>query len=235
MSSQSTPVISYIETLVKDVPGWTPIDQLYTLYTLIISTAHMEGDILEIGSWCGRSALVLGTAARAINSKVICIDLFPAKDDWIENADGTFSFHVNLNGNKYSGHTVQTVWKEPYQKDIVPVYEKFNSILDAFKSVMSQNSLTDIVTPFRGESKILEGMDNSIKLAFIDGDHAYEAVCADIKRVEDKLISGGWICFDDAFSHYEGVDKAITDLIINSGKYELQQQMTRKLFVARKK
>jgi hypothetical protein len=49
------------------------------------------------------------------------------------------------------------------------------------------------------------------------------------------LLPGGWICFDDAFSHYDGVNRAIQDKVINSGRYELCQQMTRKLFVARRR
>jgi hypothetical protein len=72
------------------------------------------------------------------------------------------------------------------------------------------------------------------KLAFIDGDHSYEAVTADIAAVERFLVPGGWICFDDAFSCYEGVDRAISDRIINSGRYDRCQQVTRKFFVARR-
>jgi len=60
-------------------------------------------------------------------------------------------------------------------------------------------------------------------------------VCEDIERIERFLVPGGWISFDDAFSHYDGVNRAITDRIINSPTYELCQQMTRKLFVARRK
>jgi hypothetical protein len=51
--------------------------------------------------------------------------------------------------------------------------------------------------------------------------------------VERFLLPGGWICFDDAFSSYAGVDQAITELVINSGNYQQCQQLTRKLFVAR--
>jgi len=43
------------------------------------------------------------------------------------------------------------------------------------------------------------------------------------------------VCFDDAFTCYEGVSRAISELIIANPSYECCQQMTRKLFVARKK
>jgi hypothetical protein len=41
--------------------------------------------------------------------------------------------------------------------------------------------------------------------------------------------------FDDAYTVYTGVDKAIEELIISSGKYDIYQQLTRKCFAARKK
>jgi len=76
---------------------------------------------------------------------------------------------------------------------------------------------------------------NPAKFAFIDGDHGYDAVCKDIENVERYLVPGAWICFDDAFSSYEGVSRAIQDMIINNPEYSFGQQMTRKFFVARKK
>ena len=53
--------------------------------------------------------------------------------------------------------------------------------------------------------------------------------------MKPRLVNGGWICFDDAFSCYEGVNQAIRELILADPQFDLCQQMTRKLFVARKK
>lgn len=47
------------------------------------------------------------------------------------------------------------------------------------------------------------------KLAFIDADHSYDAVSADMQHVDEHLV--GWVWFDDAFSGYEGVSRAIQD------------------------
>ena len=73
------------------------------------------------------------------------------------------------------------------------------------------------------------------RMAFIDGDHSYEAVLEDIRAIDKILVSGGWIVFDDAFSGFDGVDQAIEKLIIGSDDFELCHQITRKLFVAKKK
>lgn len=72
------------------------------------------------------------------------------------------------------------------------------------------------------------------RLAFLDGDHSYDAVCADIPHIEPYLVEGGWICFYDAFSTFKGVDRAIADKLLHGDKYDLRQQLTRKLFAARR-
>jgi len=236
MNSQTTAIITQIEDLVQDVPGWTPIDQLYSLFNLVYLTSDLEGDILEIGSWCGRSSAVLGLAARLCGrTNLICIDLFPEKKDWKQNQDGSYSLSVTIDEKTYGGYEDQTVWKEPFEKDIAPIYERCNSVYDIFTKTIATNNLIDLVKAYRGDSTIIRNLArHKFKLAFIDGDHSYDAVCKDIKNVERYLVEGGWICFDDAFSHYQGVNQAITDLVIKNPDYELCQQMTRKFFIARK-
>jgi hypothetical protein len=234
----TTPVMGQIEELVAGVPGWTPIDQLYTLFQLAYSTANLPGDIVEIGSWCGRSALALGLAARLTGGRVHCVDLFPEKDDWSENPDGSYSFRVTIDGRTYDGYKTQTCWREPFERDIAPLYRQSPKLLDLFTTYTAKHQLQDVITPIRGDSETLaHSVPDSFRcrLVFLDGDHSYEGVCDDIENLERFLVPGGWICFDDAFSCYDGVNRAIEDRIINNHRFELGQQMTRKLFVARKK
>jgi hypothetical protein len=100
-----------------------------------------------------------------------------------------------------------------------------------------RNQLGDIVIPHKGNSTTwTQAVSNKFKckLAFLDGDHSYKAVCEDIHNIEKFLIDGGWICFDDAFSYYDGVNRAIEECIIGNPSYSVCQQMTRKLFVAQR-
>lgn len=234
----TTSIISQIEEMVANIPGWSTVDQLYTLFNLAYCNSYLPGDIVEIGSWCGRSASVLGLAAKTTgNTKVICIDLFPEMDDWRQNKDGSYSFKIIINSKKYGGHIKQTVWKVPFERDMAPLYERHHSIFDIFWETIVKNDLMDFVRPYKGTSEIIRTIATDkfkCKLAFIDGEHSYEAVCQDVANIEPYLIEGGWLCFDDAFTSYEGVTRAINDLIINNNNYEFCQQMTRKLFVARK-
>jgi hypothetical protein len=240
VNKKTIPIINQIEEAVKDIPGWSPLDQLYTLFNLAYLTADLEGDIVEIGSWCGRSAVVLGMAAKLAgnsNSNVHCVDLFPAKDSWWRNADGSYSFLVEIGGVTYSGYQEQTVWAEPFERDILPLYAKNDSILEIFVQTVAKHQLQDVVQTHIGDStRFVSLMPKNFKcrLAFIDGDHGYKAVCRDIDNVERFLVGGGWICFDDAFASYDSVSRAIEECIINNPAYDMCQQMTRKCFIARK-
>ncbi len=234
----TVPVAARIEEMVRDVPGWSPADQLMALFGLAYMTP-VEGDIIELGSWCGRSATALGLAAQLSGDSVVhAVDLFPEKTDWRQNGDGTFSFSVTVNGRTVGAYGEQSVWAEPYYRDIAPIYEKHRGVLDVFRDTIARNGLSDVVRPYRGDLQMFAAaVPDSLrcKLAFIDGDHGYDAVVADIDAVEPFLVPGGWIAFDDAFSCYEGVDRAIVDRVIRGGRYDRCQQVTRKLFVARRK
>jgi hypothetical protein len=233
------PVTAYIEHIVQKVPGWTPPDQLLSLHSLAMSTAYLGGDVMEIGSWCGRSTAVLGHAVAATGvGHVWAIDLFPRKDDWRTNSDGSHSFSVNVNGSAVGSYEQQTVWDEPFQRDIATVYANYDGILQAFNATISVEGLVKSVSPFQGTGQMFAAQavpDLNVRLAFVDGDHSYDAVCADIDAVERFLVPGGWITFDDAFSVYDGVDAAIRERVINSGRYEYAHQICRKFFAARLK
>jgi len=233
------PVVDEIEAIVRTVPGWSPVDQLQALFQLAYLTADVPGDIVEIGSWCGRSTAVLGLAARrAGNLRVHCVDLFPGRDDWTQNPDGSYSFSVRIHGRTYGGYQDQKVWKEPFERDIAPIYEDHESIYEVFEQTVRRHGLENIVVPYRGDSDwFVQSVDDSFRcrLAFIDGDHSYDAVRLDIRNIDRFLSPGGWICFDDAFSYYDGVNRAICDGILENPDYELGRQLTRKFFAARKK
>ena len=229
------PLIQSIESAVKDVPGWTPLDQLFSLALLALSTRDIEGDFLEVGSWCGRSAIAIGLAASMIeDTSLACIDLFPTKEDWYKNGDGSYSFNVDIDSQHIDAYNVQTMWQEPFEKDILPVYEMWNETLDAFNYYISKNNLQSYVKPHKAtlDTFFAKEKRRGIKFAFIDGDHSYEAVSSDINCLKNHLVPGAWLCFDDAFSFFDGVDQAIRDWIINSKNFTFSQQLTRKLFVA---
>ena len=235
----TTPVFRTLETLVDGIPGWSELDQLYTLHNLVYLTSHLDGDILEIGSFCGRSTVALALAAgQTGEARVFAVDLFPERSDWRRNPDGSYSFSVRIGGRQIGGYEEQTVWEEPFLRNIAPLYERSNGLLEIFRQTLDRLGLERNVVAFRGDSSLfVQTLPRSqrFRFVFLDGDHSYEAVRRDIENVESYLAPGAWIGFDDAFSCYDGVNRAIQEMILVSGKYELGRQFTRKFFAARRK
>jgi predicted O-methyltransferase YrrM len=237
MSELCKSVSALVEEMVKDIPGWSPLDQLVALFQLVYSSTDVPGDIVEIGSWCGRSSVALGLGAKLSGrGSVICVDLFPARNDWYQLLDGNYTFDVTVNGQVFRGYHPDSVWKEPFERDIAPIYKKHDSVYDSFQESVARAGLSGVVQAIRGNSDSLATMHGRpFRLGFIDGDHNYESVRRDIIRVDSLLAPGGWICLDDAFSSYAGVDRAIEELILPNPCYELGTLLTRKLFIARKR
>src|SRR5262245_17640635 len=61
--------------LAEQIPGWLTKDQGKALWTAVLRLGP-AARVLEIGSHQGRSTVVLGSAARRMNAKVIAIDAF---------------------------------------------------------------------------------------------------------------------------------------------------------------
>src|SRR5215213_4098658 len=55
------------------VPGFMPPDEWMALHRAA-SEAATGGPLLEIGSWCGLSALYLGDAAEQAETVLFCVD-----------------------------------------------------------------------------------------------------------------------------------------------------------------
>ncbi|MBX9848430.1 MAG: class I SAM-dependent methyltransferase [Rhodocyclaceae bacterium] len=237
MSTQTNPIIQQIEDAVRDVPGWSPLDQLFALFNLAYASAPLGGDVLELGSWCGRSAVALGLAARLSGGVAHCVDLFPEKEDWYRNADGSYSMRVTVDGRCISSYDEQTVWAEPFERDIAPLYAAHGSLQARFQKTIEDSRLVQQVQAFRGDLHAFFNLHPALclRLAFLDGHHSHAAVCEDIDRVMPHLLPGAWLCFDDAFTSYEGVNQAIREKVLDSEHFDMAQQLTRKLFVARRR
>ena len=145
------PIINQIEQLVKDVPGWSPADELFALFTLVYATADLSGDVIEIGSWCGRSSTVLGLAAALSgNTKVYCIDLFPERTDWHRNPDGSYSISVEIGDKTFTACTEQTVWAEPFDRDIAPLYQRRGGVFEVFRDTIARHQVDHVVKSHKG-------------------------------------------------------------------------------------
>lgn len=71
------------------------------------------------------------------------------------------------------------------------------------------------VVPFQMESVVAAGrfMDGVVGMVFLDGDHSYESVKADIEAWLPKVRSGGLLCGHDYSDHegFPGVKQAVRE------------------------
>lgn len=152
------------------------------IYDQAVSEARDGDTLVEIGSWMGKSAIYLAQKVRESGKqiRVVCVD------PWT----GT------------PGHPVLT-----------PIVEKHGgSIFEVFKANVVAAGLDDIIAPL--EMPSVEGAkrfeDASVFMAFIDGDHSYEAVCADIEAWAPKVRPGGILAGHD-YDRRDTVYRAVSD------------------------
>lgn len=173
------------------IPGMiSAMESHLLLYVSMFGEA--EGDIVEIGSWLGRSTVFLAKGCQIAhpNSVVHAIDTFEG-----------------------------TPGKETLYHDSLAENE---TIFERFKANLIAVGLQDYVVSHRMQSKEARPLFNTaqVRLLFVDGCHKYEAVMQDINLWQPLLSPGGHLLLHDyARSSEAGVIEAAQDTIIRSGHY----------------
>jgi hypothetical protein len=102
------------------IPGWMQPSELKVI-SHIAKHVPENGNILEIGSFLGRSTTAIARSAPASTS-IHCIDLFPEKGGWFEAENPTIGPLGDL--TKYNGSYEQTFLSHmESHKNITPIRE----------------------------------------------------------------------------------------------------------------
>jgi len=157
------------------VKGFLDEREAARLYELCLD-AGKKGPCLEIGSYCGKSSVYLGTACR-------------------ENATVLFSI------DHHSGSEEQQPGQEYFDPDLLDKETGKVDTLRHFRKTISDFGLDDIVIPLIGRSMTIGKVwKTPLSLIFIDGSHAYEAVLNDYEIWSHHVMPGGYLLFHDIFS-----------------------------------
>lgn len=151
----------------KDVPGWAAFGGLYL--EMVKKASKTEPSLfVEIGSWLGRSAALMGV--EIINSgkpiKLHCID------PWFDGGP-------DLRDTKY---VAELNGQSPY--------DLFMLHTIPLKEIITTHRMMSV-------EAAPAFSDHSIDFIMIDGDHSYEAVKADIAAWLPKMKHKGIISGDD--------------------------------------
>lgn len=130
---------------------------------------------LELGAWCGKSALYLGAAAEARNAVVYSLDHHHGSE---ENQVGWDYFDPEL---------------------VDPVDGRLNT-LPWWQRTIADAGLEDTVIGLVGSSEIIAPhFAQPLDLLFIDGGHGRDVAWRDFANWTPKVVAGGVLAIHDVF------------------------------------
>jgi MMP 1-O-methyltransferase len=154
--------------------GFMPDDEGRALYAAGLGAAS-RGPLLEIGTYCGKSAVYLGAAARAGGSALFTVDHHRGSE---ENQAG---------------------WKHHDERMVDPRTGRLDT-LPFFRQTIEAAGLEDVVIAVIGSSPTVAAhWATPLGLVFIDGGHALDVARADYDGWAHHLVAGGLLVFHDVF------------------------------------
>ena len=133
------------------------------------------GPLLEIGSWCGKSAVYLGAAAQEAATVLFCVDHHRGSE---ENQAG---------------------WEHHDPRLVDPGTGRIDT-LPAFRRTISDAGLEGTVIAVVGESStVATHWRTPLGLVFVDGGHGAGPATADYEGWSGRVAPGGILAIHDVF------------------------------------
>ncbi|MGK4581213.1 class I SAM-dependent methyltransferase [Kitasatospora sp. HPMI-4] len=174
-----------------DVPGWfwKTDQQVFGWLLDRQSAAGTGGDILELGTYLGRSAILLGSHLRPGETLTVC-DLFDsdAPDD-DNSAEMAMSYRGSLT-------------RRAFEANYLAFHGRLPTVIQAPTSALA-------------DGRIPAG---SCRFVHVDASHLYEHVVDDIRVARAALVPDGVIALDDyRAEHTPGVAAAVWEAVFEHG------------------
>jgi predicted O-methyltransferase YrrM len=157
--------------------GFMPPDEGDALYAAAIAAgAAVPGlPFLEVGSYCGRSTVWLGAAAREAGTVLFAVDHHRGSE---ENQAG------------WEHHDTSVVDPRIGKMDTLPF----------FRATIHDAGLEDVVFAVVGQSALVAtAMGTPLAFLFIDGGHGDEPARLDYERWVPHVVVGGTLAIHDVF------------------------------------
>lgn len=157
--------------------GFMPEDEGDALYDAAVAAgAAVPGlPFLEVGSYCGRSTVWLGAAARACGTVLFAVDHHRGSE---ENQAG------------WEHHDTEVVDPRIGKMDTLPF----------FRATIHDAGLEDVVYAVVGQSPaVARHMATPLAFLFIDGGHGEEPARLDYEGWVPKVVVGGTLAIHDVF------------------------------------
>lgn len=170
----------------ETIPGMC--DDLKFLALSEVARCCPPGDIVEIGSWWGKSAFILARLAQCHGiGKLLCVDPWSNKD-LVQHDEGGLVDAGSARVDANEALTVFEINMRPYhQGQINYLRMRSTEASQHYRKVATAHTEAFGTTEYVGQ----------IALLHIDGNHSYPAVSADIAAWSSLVLPEGWIVVDD--------------------------------------
>ena len=160
--------------LARDVKGFMPEDEGALLHRKALEQLP-HGPVLEIGSYCGRSAVWLGAAAREVGGTVFTVD------------------------HHHGSEENQAGW-EHHDPDLVDPGTGRMDTLPHLRRTLADAGLEEHVVAVVGDSAtVARHWRTPLSLLFVDGGHGHDPAHADYDGWARWVQPGGLLVVHDVF------------------------------------
>ena len=168
------PQAARLFSLAEEAIGFMPADEGRALYDAAIRYLG-DGIGVEIGTYCGKSAVMLGAAAQQTGGVIYTVD------------------------HHHGSEEHQPGWEFHDTSLVDPVSGRFDT-LPAFRRTMDAAALEDTIVAVVGKSTVVaRNWRTPLQLLFIDGGHSEDAATADFDGWARWVQVGGALIIHDVF------------------------------------
>ncbi|OAH10089.1 class I SAM-dependent methyltransferase [Streptomyces jeddahensis] len=172
----------------SEVPGWFRAIDQDLFRVLLETTGRTPGDLLEMGCYLGKSAILLGEHLREGETFTVC-DLFGVESHGLYSRRDTLAFYR------------ETLTREAFEANYLNFHEDLPVIVHARTTALA--------------SRIAPG---SCRFVHIDASRTYEDVSGDIDIARSVLRKDGVVAIDDyRTEHVPGVAAAVWEAVFTKG------------------
>ena len=158
----------------KDVKGFLSNKEAKKLQELFLKVHHL-GSVLEIGTYCGKSALNFSEVAKDVNGLIYTIDHHTGSEE-------------HQRGEEYHD-------SELFDERL----KKFNTLPEFLNNLKSKKMAKFIIPIIDKSQNASKFFSEKISLLFIDGGHSFETALSDYNVWKDKICVDGLLVIHDVF------------------------------------
>ncbi|NLU70136.1 class I SAM-dependent methyltransferase [Streptomyces sp. HNM0574] len=155
--------------------GFMPVDEGLALHAAAVEATGLGLPLLEIGTYCGRSTLLLADAARTAGLDVLSVD-------------------------HHRGSEEQQPGWEYHDPEVVDPATGLMDTLPTFRRTLHAAGLEEQVIALVGRSpRVAAAWSGPLGLVFVDGGHTDEHATGDYEGWAPHLTPGGLLVIHDVF------------------------------------